>query len=148
MCSRILLKSGIRVERRLVVSQLNINDFTNIARFILRELKGIDYVSIIGMEMTGNARVNQNQVWIPYRKAFSSIKAAVYMLVENGMDVKLYNFPLCTVERSFWTLCERSISPNKVRFAEVCNSCKHREDCGGVFAGTMQLEIDELEAIL
>ena len=142
-----LLKSGIRVELRLVVNKLNINDFTNIARFILRELKGIDYVSIIAMEMTGNARVNQNQVWIPYREAFASIKAAVRMMVENGMDVKLYNFPLCTVERSFWTLCERSISPNKVRFAEVCHSCKHREDCGGVFAGTMQFERDELEAI-
>ena len=98
--------------------------------------------------MTGTARKNLEEVWIPYRKSFFYIANAIRLLVENGIDVKLYNFPLCTVDKSFWTLCEKSISDNKVRFAEECYSCKYKGACSGIFAGTLQLERDELRPIL
>lgn len=143
-----LIKNKIRVEIRVVVSKLNIDDIDAIADLIISQLKGIEYVSIIAMEMTGNARVNKEQVWIPYKETFNRISSALRKMVENGVDVKLYNFPICTVQKSFWTLCEKSISSNKVRFAETCDNCKYKSACGGVFAGTFQLERDELKAIL
>lgn len=145
---RQLLKNNIRVEIRLVVSKLNIDDFDKIADLIISQFKGIEYVSVIAMEMTGNARVNKNLVWIPYRKSFNLIANSLRKLIENGVDVKLYNFPICTVQKPFWALCEKSISENKVRFADSCNECKYKAACGGVFAGTFQIEKDELEAIL
>lgn len=83
------------------------------------ELSGVDYVSIMAMEMTGNARVNQDKVWISYVDAALVAEDAALVLIENGIDVKLYNFPLCTVKNEFWTLCEKSISPDKVRYAEI-----------------------------
>lgn len=143
-----LLKNNIRVELRLVVSRLNMEDFDKIADLIISQFKGIEYVSVIAMEMTGNARINKEQVWIPYREAFERIAGSLKKLIENGVDVKLYNFPICTVKKSFWTLCEKSISENKVRFAECCDMCKYKASCGGIFAGTFQLEKDELRAIL
>ena len=143
-----LLKNNIPVEVRLVVSRLNIHDFDNIADLIITQFKGIEYVSVIAMEMTGNAWANKDQVWIPYREAFDSIAGSLKKMIENGINVKLYNFPICTVQKPFWTLCEKSISENKVRFAETCDECKYRTACGGVFAGTFQLEKDELKAIL
>lgn len=143
-----LLKKGIPIEIRLVVSKLNVNDFDNIAELIIDQFKGIEYVSVIAMEMTGSARVNQEQVWIPYKKAFAYISNSVRNLIQNGIDVKLYNFPICTVERPFWTLCEKSISDNKVRFTEGCERCKYQNVCGGIFVGTLQLERDELRPIL
>ncbi|MEG0777941.1 MAG: His-Xaa-Ser system radical SAM maturase HxsC [Oscillospiraceae bacterium] len=143
-----LLKNGIPVEIRLVVSKLNVGDFDNIAQLIIKQLKGIDYVSVIAMEMTGTARANQEQVWISYKKSFAYIANAVRTLLQNGVDVKLYNFPICTVERPFWTLCEKSISDNKVRFTEDCEFCKLKNACSGVFAGTLQLEKEELRPIL
>lgn len=143
-----LLRHNIRVEIRLVVSKLNIHDFDNLADLIIEQFKGIAYVSIIAMEMTGNARANQELVWMPYRASFTAISGAIRKLVSNGINVKLYNFPICTVEKPFWTLCEKSISSNKVRFAEICDSCKYKDTCSGVFAGTFQLEKDELKAIL
>lgn len=143
-----LLKNRFPVEIRLVVSKINVQDFDNIARLIIKEFKSVEYVSIIAMEMTGTARTNLEKVWIPYKKSFSCIADAVRMLVENGIDVKLYNFPLCTVEKSFWMLCEKSISDNKVRFAEGCDVCRYKSACSGVFAGTLQLERDELRPIL
>ena len=143
-----LLKNNIRVELRLVVSRLNIADFDKIAELIISQFKGIEYVSVIAMEMTGNAWVNKEEVWLPYRETFDSISSSIRKLIQNGINVKLYNFPICTVQKSFWTLCEKSISENKVRFATTCNECKYRAACGGVFAGTFQLEKDELKAIL
>ena len=143
-----LLRNGIRIEIRLVVSRLNISDFDKIADLIITQFPGIEYVSVIAMEMTGNARRNQEQVWVSYRESFGVISGAIRRMIENGIDVRLYNFPLCTVQKSFWTLCEKSISGNKVRFGEVCDECKYRSACGGVFAGTFQLEKDELKAVL
>lgn len=143
-----LIKNDIRVEIRVVVSKLNINDIDDIANLIISQFRGIEYVSVIAMEMTGNARVNKDQVWIPYKETFSRISNAVRKMVGKGIDVKLYNFPICTVQKPFWTLCEKSISSNKVRFAETCDNCKYKSACGGVFAGTFQLERDELGAIL
>lgn len=143
-----LLRHNIRVEIRLVVSKLNIHDFDHLVDLIIERFKGISYVSIIAMEMTGNARVNQDLVWMPYKASFSAISGAVRKLIVNGINVKLYNFPICTVEKPFWTLCEKSISTNKVRFAETCDVCKYKAACSGVFAGTFHLEKDELKAIL
>lgn len=142
-----LIGKGVSIEIRLVVNKMNIDDFENISNLIIEELKGIKYVSVIAMEMTGTARTNLEKVWIPYKKSFSTISVAVRKLIENGVDVKLYNFPLCTVDRPYWTLCEKSISENKVRFAECCSSCNYKNACSGVFAGTLHLVEPELEAI-
>ena len=143
-----LLKNNIRVELRLVVSKLNIEDFENLANLIISDFKGIEYVSVIAMEMTGNARMNKEQVWIPYKQSFDIIAKSLRKMIEHEVDVKLYNFPLCTVKKSFWTLCEKSISGNKVRYTENCEQCRYKAACGGVFAGTFQLERDELKPIL
>lgn len=143
-----LLKAGIHVELRIVVSRLNKDDIYNIAQMISDELSEVDYVSIMAMEMTGSARVNQDKVWISYVDAAQAAEDAALVLIENGIDVKLYNFPLCTVEKEYWTLCEKSISPNKVRYAETCENCKMKNACGGVFAGTMSMEKGELRAII
>lgn len=143
-----LIKYRIPVEIRIVVSKLNAADFSKIADLIIHRFPQIEYVSVIAMEMTGNARVNKELVWLPYSEAFALISPAIKTLMKNGIDVKLYNFPLCTVSRAFWTLCEMSISDNKVRFAEKCHLCRYRNVCSGVFAGTLSLVEDELEPIL
>lgn len=144
---RRLLARKTPVEVRIVVSKINVDDFENLAKLIVEQFGGVEYVSVIAMEMTGTARVNLDQVWISYNEAFSRIAAPIRYMVKNGVDVKLYNFPLCTVTPPFWTLCEKSISDNKVRFAEQCDDCKYKSSCSGVFAGTLQLERDELKPI-
>lgn len=145
---RKLLKAGAHIEVRLVVSKMNENDIQNIAWMISHEFSEVNYVSIMAMEMTGSARSNREKVWIPYTKAAVSAEKAALVLLENGIDVKLYNFPLCVVKKEFWPLCEKSISPDKVRYVEICEKCRMRNACGGVFAGTMSIEKGELSAII
>lgn len=143
-----LLKAGAHIEVRMVVNKMNKNDIKNIAYLISQEIPGVDYVSIMAMEMTGSARVNRDKVWISYTDAAVVAEDAAVVLLENGIDVKLYNFPLCVLKKEFWTLCEKSISPDKVRYAETCEKCKMKNACGGVFAGTISMEKGELSAII
>ena len=143
-----LLGLGIRIELRVVVNKLNANDIENIAKLIVNEMSEIAYVSIIAMEMTGSAYINRDKVWITYSEVANKIEKGVLVLIESGIDVKLYNFPLCTVKKKFWTLCEKSISPNKVRYSEKCNICTIKKACGGIFAGTILMEKEELKPIL
>ncbi len=143
-----LLKANIHVELRIVVSKLNASDLHDLALFISQEFSEVEYVSIMAMEMTGSARVNQDKVWISYKEAGRLAKDAALVLIENGIDVRLYNFPLCSVSKEFWTLCKKSISPYKIRYGEVCDECEMKKSCGGVFAGTLSLEKGELKAIV
>lgn len=143
-----LLKQGLRIEIRIVVTKLNVMDLKDLAAFIAENFTGIDHVCIMAMEMTGNACVNKELVWISYREQFSYVKQAVDVLAKHGVDVTLYNFPLCTVGSAYWMLCRRSISEPKVRYLEKCGKCRVKHLCGGAFAGTIRLEEDEIEPII
>lgn len=138
---------GIKTEIRIVVMKQNLLDLDRIAELIVSQLINVDHVNIMAMEMTGNAAKNSDMIWVPYRESFKFVKKMILKLVTAGIDVRLYNFPLCTVEREFWMICQKSISEYKVRFAEVCSSCRMKDSCGGVFAGTLRLESNDLEAI-
>ena len=143
-----LIKNHFRVELRIVVNKKNVEDFERLSEFIIRQLSSVEYISVMAMEMTGSAYVNRDSVWIPYKQSFQAIEKAIQILLENEIDVKLYNFPLCTVEKKYWTICEKSISKSKIRFSDICESCLYKKSCGGVFAGTYQLEKEELKAII
>ncbi|MBR3263254.1 MAG: His-Xaa-Ser system radical SAM maturase HxsC [Lachnospiraceae bacterium] len=142
-----LVHLGLRVEVRIVVSWLNVGDLEALSDLIIKELSGVEIVTIMAMEMTGSAYINKDKVWIPYKEAFPSVKKAAMALIRAGIDTRFYNLPLCTVSKDLWTLCEKSISKNKVRFADQCDHCSMRTACGGLFAGTINLEKEELEPI-
>ena len=143
-----LLKMGINIELRIVVSKLNQADLPFLAELIVKELPEVRYVSIIAMEMTGNAYTNRKLLWAPYDQAFSYIQPAIDTLIGGGVDVRLYNFPLCTVNTEYWMLCKKSISKEKIRYDSTCDLCTMKRHCGGVFAGTFALEKAYLKPIL
>lgn len=142
-----LLAVGIPIELRFVVTKINIGEFSGIADLIIREIPQIHHICVMAPEMTGNAYINRNDVWISYSSAFEEISSSVAYLINNGIDVKIYNFPLCTIGKEFRMLCARSISAEKIRYADCCVICKYKDSCGGVFAGTLNLEKDDLRPI-
>lgn len=135
----LLLEKHAQIELRIVASKLNIQDITSIAKLIADHFVGVHAVRIMGLEMLGNARKNLPQVWIDYRESFPYIREAVEILVDADIDVQIYNYPLCCVEPPYWGICKKSISPDKVRYAEQCNNCSKKDACGGVFLGTLRL---------
>lgn len=141
---RNLLALNRSVQLRIVVSKLNAEYLGQIAQLIIREFAGVDNVKIMAMEMTGSAAKNKEKVWIDYSLAFEKARIAIDELVKSGIDVALYNFPLCFVARGYWNICEKSISENKIRFAPQCNICDVKDACGGAFSGTIRLLKDQM----
>ncbi len=142
-----LLSVNAKIELRIVISKLNENFITEIAYLILNKFSNVSCVKFIGLEMTGNAAVNKERVWTDYPSAFNKSKQGIDLLIESGIDVGIYNFPLCAVDKKYWNICEKSISPYKIRYATCCDECIVRDACGGIFSGTIRLAKENLKPI-
>ena len=129
-----LLNRGIKVELRVVVSKVNYLEIENIAKFISSNFKNVTVVNFIGLEMLGNARLNQDGIWVNPITSMKYIINAVKVLIKNKVNVGLYNYPLCVIDEEFWSLSHNSISDYKVKFIEECQECDMKDLCGGIFA--------------
>lgn len=134
-----LLKERQKVEIRIVVSKKNIDYLRETAQYIANSYKGVFCVNFIGMEMMGNAAINRESLWVDYSEVFQKSKAAIDLLVKAGIDVQLYNFPLCALDRGYWHIAAKSITDYKVRFMDECEECFVKEICGGFFYSTKQV---------
>lgn len=144
----LLATKMMSVEIRIVVSKLNASCLVQLAEYIVKNYPSIDSVKFMGMEMLGNANVNSDKVWIPYEEAFKYICPAIDILVDNAIDVAIYNFPLCFVDRPYWNLCANSITAHKIKYADACSNCKEKNACGGMFTGTDRFLANSVKPIL
>ena len=142
-----LLSMRFQIELRIVASGLNAEYMDDIANLIIKEFHNISVVRIMGLEMMGSAAVNKDRVWMPYREVFLATKNAAKKLILNGIDVSYYNFPLCSMDREYWTLYSRSISGYKVRYANGCEKCTAKDFCGGFFRTSLHYAGDQIQPI-
>jgi len=128
-----LLSLGARVEIRVIVSRLTINDLPTTAAFISKNMHTVERVLFIAPELHGCARDNALKVWQdPHEQAPSLIKAT-HILRAGDVRVSLYNYPLCTIPESLWSISADSISPWKKAFSKCCDACTVRRYCAGFF---------------
>lgn len=142
-----LLNMHFNIELRIVVSKMNYQYLDKISTYISESFPNVFRVVFIGMEMLGNAVINKNSVWISYRESAPHIEKAVDILVKNGITTKIYNYPLCVINKKYWSVVAKSISDYKVQYTQTCESCKVKTICGGLFNSTLNLENEELTPI-
>lgn len=142
-----LIKHKCDIEIRIVVTAMNAPYLDKVAKYISANLSGVNRVHFIAQEMMGTAARNRDTVWIDYDKSFECCKNAIRILVSAGINVRLYNFPLCKVERGYWSMCEKSISDYKIRYGDSCEDCSVKDQCGGVFRSTLLLTKMHLEPV-
>lgn len=145
---RNLLKRGQKVEIRVVVSRKNFQHLCQTAQYIAKKFHGVFCVNFIAMEMMGNAAINREKLWIDFDEAFCAARPAIDLLVKEGIDVQLYNFPLCAVSRGYWQLAAKSISDYKIRYMEECGECSVKGICGGLFYSTKQIMKPKVRPIM
>lgn len=136
---RHLLDAGIAVELRVVVSKLNYMLLCDIADYIINNFPNALVVNFIGLETRGSCAKNYKEVYISLPDAARAAIPAIDKLTRAGVDAALYNFPLCAVNRGYWSICKNSISPDKIRFPEECEECEARMTCGGFFNTTLSM---------
>ncbi len=134
-----LLHHDVDVEIRIVLTKQNIDYIEKVAAYIVKHLARVKCVNFMGLELMGNAAKNMDKVWLPYDVMFNKSEKAIRLLINHGIDVRLYNFPLCAVKKEYWVLCAKSISDYKIEYDDSCAECLVKEICGGIFDSTKRM---------
>jgi His-Xaa-Ser system radical SAM maturase HxsC len=124
---------GLRAEVRVVVHALTFKRLPQLARFIGRNLPFVEQVVLMGLELTGFARTNVEALWVDPFDYSQELDEAVAILDDAGLDVSIYNHPLCLLPRSLWKFARQSISDWKNVFVDECDRCSVRAECSGFF---------------
>ena len=124
---------GQAVEIRVVVQRYTVPVLTGLATFITRNLPFVAQVALMGLEMTGLARPNSPLVWADPACYQRELVEAFGILTAAGITTRIYNHPLCVLDRHLWPYAVRSISDWKNDYPDVCRPCTVRHECGGVF---------------
>lgn len=143
-----LLANDIAVEIRIVVTKINCNSLESLAKLICQNFPNVICVNFISLEVRGNCVKNKDIVYISPRDSFIKSRHAIDYLIKKGIDVGLYNYPLCCVERGYWFLCKKSISFEKVRYDRICQKCEVKDYCGGIFVSTLKTAHPDIVPII
>lgn len=134
-----LKAEGIAIELRVVIHGQTYDRLPALARFIARNLTFVDYVALMGLELTGFTKANLAALWIDPHDYREQLAEAVATLECFGVPTVIYNHQLCVVPESVRPFCTRSISDWKNEYLDVCDRCAMREACGGFFSSGLGL---------
>jgi hypothetical protein len=95
----------------------------------------------MGLEATGFAVRNLEQLWIDPWDYREQLADATLFAARRGMNVSIYNHQLCTGPDSVWPYCRKSISDWKNEYLPACGTCDVRELCGGFFTSGIQRRV-------
>ncbi len=136
-----------RIGIRIVMLKLNFKRLPHLANFIYRNFPFVHHIAFMQMETVGLAKNNLNELWIDPFDYNKQLEEAVIMLAQRGMNVSIYNAQLCILPKSIWKYTRKSISAWKNIYLEDCEKCGYREQCGGLFASSMDIHSKHIHAI-
>jgi His-Xaa-Ser system radical SAM maturase HxsC len=132
-----LKKMNVKVEIRFVIHKENYQSIQNFASFISRNFPFVDHVAFMGLENTGFAKHNHEQLWVDPIDYMGDLKESVLHLTRKGINVSIYNHQLCLIPFELYPNYRKSISDWKNEYFDECGKCSKIEHCGGFFSSTM-----------
>ncbi len=132
-----LKSEGVKVEIRVVLHRYTVPTLVSLASFIARNLLFVDHVAFMGLEAMGFARSNWSDLWIDPKLYQDALMRAVEICSVQGMNVSVYNLPLCWIDPRLARFYRKSISDWKNDFDSECNQCSALSKCGGFFSSNV-----------
>ena len=129
-----LKDKGQRVEVRVVLHAITAPRLRETCAWLARNLPFVDHVALMGLENTGFALANQDLLWIDPIDYRADLACGVDMLRAAGVNVSIYNLPLCLLDRSVWDVAVQSISDWKNGYVAECDGCAAQSRCAGFFS--------------
>ena len=139
--------SNAKTEVRIVGHRLNLDQLNDTFRMLADSRMRIDVINLVAMEMTGCAAANRGKLWCDYQEVCSAAEKGIQYAIMKGINVGLYNFPLCTVPPHLWPIVKDSITPSKIRYDDACKQCAEYAACGGMFYSTYGLKLFKIQPI-
>ena len=121
------------IELRFVIMRQNYERLPYYAEFIYRNLTFVSHVAFMGLEYTGEAARNIENIEIDPVEYSILLRKAILCLHRRGMNVSIYNIPRCLLSRDIWRFSRDSISTWKKTFLDICDSCEEKVNCCGLF---------------
>ena len=128
-----LAERGHRIEIRTVLHAQTLPRIYPLAQFIYRNLPFVDHIALMGLEPMGLSRVNAALLDHDHARISRQLAPAVSFLHQTGMNVSIYNVPLCALDTAMRPFARKSISDWKAEYADDCSSCAVQGDCCGFF---------------
>lgn len=129
----LLCQSGSQIELRTVLMAPNASELPALAKFIVSHLPFISTWAIMQLENIGYGRQNWTKLFFDSSDKFEPLAFALDIARSRGINVLLYNFPLCTIPDKYRELAPATISDWKRKFLDMCTGCKLKDNCGGFF---------------
>jgi His-Xaa-Ser system radical SAM maturase HxsC len=128
-----LKNNGQRIEVRVVLHALTAPRIVETCGWLARNLPFVNHVALMGLENTGFAIANENELWIDPIDYRGELAEGVNILAAAGVNVSVYNLQRCVLDRSVWPYAAQSISDWKNGYIEECNRCIEKDRCSGFF---------------
>jgi His-Xaa-Ser system radical SAM maturase HxsC len=122
-----------RVEVRVVLHALTAPRIIETCSWLARNLPFVDHVALMGLENTGFAIANSEELWIDPIDYRANLSEGVHILTSARVNVSIYNLQRCVLDRSIWPYAMQSISDWKNGYLEECDRCIERPRCSGFF---------------
>lgn len=130
--------NGVKVEIRVVLHKFTIPTLDSLADFLATNLLFIDQVAFMGLEATGFARSNWDDLWIHPKEYQKELHAAVSTCSQRGIRTMVYNLPLCWLDSRLHSYAVQSISDWKNDYPSECSTCAAFSRCGGFFSSNLE----------
>lgn len=135
-----LLSSGFKVELRILVERPNYRELPETAKYIVKNFSGLERVVFINLKYTGNAFINRRIVFVRYSTAVPFVQRAADILIDSGLEVKLFHFPLCIIAKKYWPLAEGTTKQEiELTLLKKCMPCKVKERCPKIWKSYLPL---------
>lgn len=131
-------KQGINVELRVVLHKITVEYLVELAEYIARNLFFVKHVALMGMENMGLAKLNREAVFIDPWDYKDVLSNAIHRFEQYGIDVRIFNLPLCVVNEDTRPYCARSISDFKNSWQPACEECSQQQVCCGFFSSSTE----------
>jgi His-Xaa-Ser system radical SAM maturase HxsC len=128
-----LKDGGQRVEVRVVLHALTAPRIVQTCRWLARNLPFVNHVALMGLENTGFAIANADELWIDPVDYRAELAEGVSVLAAARVNVSVYNLQRCVLDRTVWPYAVQSISDWKNGYIDECDRCTEKDRCSGFF---------------
>lgn len=128
-----LKNSGQRIEVRVVLHAITAPRIVETCKWLARNLPFVNHVALMGLENTGFAIANADELWIDPLDYRAELAEGVSILASARVNVSVYNLQRCVLDRSIWRYAAQSISDWKNGYVEECDRCIEKDRCSGFF---------------
>ena len=139
-----LARCGCHIEIRHVITKLNYKRLNRFSEQMFSYFPFCAHYAFMGLEIQGNAIENFDDVNVDPGQYMEQLEEAVLTMRRGGLNVSVYNAPLCLCSEKVRPLARKSISGWKNVFPPQCADCFERGNCAGFFGTSARLPLQSL----